>query len=197
MRRLFCPAALAADSILVLGSYLVYTQYLVREIRREAAIHSQIYSLVQRGLVGDALQEGAQDLAIPGPRREADGLQVPAADGEVRGRERGALAQDAPGLRPSLQQVRGGRRRAGIRAPPQGEAQPEEVGDEVGAYLAEPPPHAGVGSVGRENAHAAAHAAALAGNPRGPVLTAASCRSGARERFVRTKGEKLTLSATV
>ncbi|CAN5771139.1 hypothetical protein BH23GEM10_BH23GEM10_06140 [soil metagenome] len=63
MSRRFWPAALAAASILVLGTYLIYTTYLVRQIRGEAAVHAQIYSLVQTGL-----------LAPPGAGGELQGL---------------------------------------------------------------------------------------------------------------------------
>lgn len=51
MLRRNWPAALAAVSVLVFGSYLAYTQHLVREVRRIARVHAGMYSLVQRGLV--------------------------------------------------------------------------------------------------------------------------------------------------
>jgi signal transduction histidine kinase len=50
MKRRNWPALLAVAAILVFGSYLAYTQYLVQEINRQAAVHSRIYSLVQREL---------------------------------------------------------------------------------------------------------------------------------------------------
>lgn len=84
MNRRYWPAALAAVSILVLGSYLVYTQYLVREIRREAAVHSQVYSLVQRGIAGDV--DGGSFQVLIDLQTQLQYLQVPivvlSADGE-------------------------------------------------------------------------------------------------------------------
>lgn len=50
MRR-YWPAALAIFSLLVLGSYLAYTDYLVNHIRDEARIHTEMYAAVQRGLL--------------------------------------------------------------------------------------------------------------------------------------------------
>jgi signal transduction histidine kinase len=48
MKRRFWPIVLAAASLLVLGSYLGYTQYLVRAIEAQASLHTRVYSLVQR-----------------------------------------------------------------------------------------------------------------------------------------------------
>jgi signal transduction histidine kinase len=75
MNRRSWPALLAVISLLVLGSYLVYTQYLVREIRREAAIHSQVYSIIQRGLAGDI--EGGPLQALRATQAQLENLQVP------------------------------------------------------------------------------------------------------------------------
>jgi signal transduction histidine kinase len=75
MNRRSWPALLAVISLLVLGSYLVYTQYLVREIRREAAIHSQVYSIVQRGLAGGI--EGGPLQALRELQAQLENLQVP------------------------------------------------------------------------------------------------------------------------
>ena len=50
MRRRYWPAALALFSLLVFGSYLAYTGYLVRRIRAEARTHTEMYAAVQRGL---------------------------------------------------------------------------------------------------------------------------------------------------
>jgi signal transduction histidine kinase len=86
MRRRFWPAALAVTAVLVLGSYLLYTQQLVRQIQREAATHAQIYSIVQQGMlrVGD---EGAAALALIDLQQQLGSLDVPIiafnADGEV------------------------------------------------------------------------------------------------------------------
>jgi signal transduction histidine kinase len=53
MNRRFWPAALAIAALLVFGSYLAYTQYLVRQINAQVAVHTRIYSLVQRALLQD------------------------------------------------------------------------------------------------------------------------------------------------
>lgn len=50
------PAALAFLAIPVLGSYLLYTEHLVREIRAEAEIHTEMYAIIQRGLLSLAPQ---------------------------------------------------------------------------------------------------------------------------------------------
>jgi hypothetical protein len=44
--RRYWPAALALLSILVFGSYLAYTNYLVSQIRAESQIHSEMYATV-------------------------------------------------------------------------------------------------------------------------------------------------------
>lgn len=77
------PPVLAVISVLLLGSYLVYTQYLVREIRREAAIHSQVYSIVQRGLAGDI--EGGPAQALQELQAQLENLQVPIIVFDARG----------------------------------------------------------------------------------------------------------------
>jgi signal transduction histidine kinase len=76
MKRRFWPVALAVTSVLILGSYLVYTQHLVRQIRNEAATHAQIYSIVQQGMlrVGD---EGAAALALIDLQQQLASLDVP------------------------------------------------------------------------------------------------------------------------
>jgi len=51
MRRRWGPILLALAAVLVFASYIVFTQYLVREIRQQAEVSSRIYSLVQRGLL--------------------------------------------------------------------------------------------------------------------------------------------------
>ncbi|HUF49443.1 MAG TPA: ATP-binding protein [Longimicrobiales bacterium] len=52
MTRRLWPAVLAALSIVILGSYLVYTEYLVRQIRDDAAIYRRIAATIQAGLLG-------------------------------------------------------------------------------------------------------------------------------------------------
>ena len=107
MNRRTWPAVLAVISLLVLGSYLVYTQYLVREIRREAAIHSQIYSIVQRALAGDI--EGGPRQALHDMQAQLDSLEVPIIVFDVAGEP--AYANNLPfehdmGTAEGLDQVR-------------------------------------------------------------------------------------------
>src|SRR5687768_2363134 len=75
MRRRYWPVALALLSLLVFGSYLAYTDYLVDRIRQEALIHTQMYASVQRGLFSTQdddplnalvdLQASLQQLGVP------------------------------------------------------------------------------------------------------------------------------------
>lgn len=51
MARRHWPALLTVLALLVFGSYLLYTEKLVREIRAEAAVQTRMYGLVQRGLL--------------------------------------------------------------------------------------------------------------------------------------------------
>ena len=69
------PLILALLSLLVFGSYLAYTVFLVRRIRAEARIHTEMYAAVQRGLYSpeeDAalgalleLQKSLKKLGVP------------------------------------------------------------------------------------------------------------------------------------
>jgi signal transduction histidine kinase len=85
MKRRLWPVALAVASILVLGSYLAFTQHLVRLIRGEAAVHVQIYSIVQQGMLRVG-EEGAATLALMDLQEQLGSLDVPIialnADGE-------------------------------------------------------------------------------------------------------------------
>lgn len=57
------PAALALlATLLFFGSYLYFTEHLVREVRREARIQSQILGLVQRGLISQDPNADVQSL---------------------------------------------------------------------------------------------------------------------------------------
>ncbi|CAN5836122.1 hypothetical protein BH23GEM9_BH23GEM9_02920 [soil metagenome] len=76
MTRRFWPAALAAVSILVLGSYLAYTQYIVRQIQREANVHRDIIALVQQGMLLLGTDAGADNIIIDLQQRMG-GLNVP------------------------------------------------------------------------------------------------------------------------
>lgn len=50
-KRQHWPAALILLAILIFGSYLLYTEQMVSEIRRETASQTRLYGLVQRGLL--------------------------------------------------------------------------------------------------------------------------------------------------
>lgn len=63
MNRRHWPVTLAIVSIVILGSYLLYTEHLVRLIRREASIHTRMFGLVQRGLLAPPDDEGEAALA--------------------------------------------------------------------------------------------------------------------------------------
>ncbi len=59
------PVALALLAIAVLGSYLLYTEQLVREFRTEAEVHKRMYALVQEGVLSaepDAALQALTDL---------------------------------------------------------------------------------------------------------------------------------------
>ncbi|MGH7467762.1 MAG: sensor histidine kinase [Longimicrobiales bacterium] len=58
MSRRYWPAALAILALFLFGSYLAYTQHLVRQIREQSLGLSEMYAAVQRGLV--SLQDGAE-----------------------------------------------------------------------------------------------------------------------------------------
>lgn len=61
------PVALALLAIAVLGSYLLYTEQLVREFRTEAEVHKEMYALVQEGLLSaepDAALQALTDLQL-------------------------------------------------------------------------------------------------------------------------------------
>ena len=65
MRRRYWPIVLVLLSLLVFGSYLAYTDHLVKRIRQQAAIHTQMYASVQRGLFAtdeDAALDALLDL---------------------------------------------------------------------------------------------------------------------------------------
>ncbi len=99
------PVALALLSLLFVGSFLLYTELLVREVHAEAEAHSRMYAIVQRGLISlepDAelkalasLQTSLTTLGIPIVVRGADGrpqwvanlpFEADLSDPEDRGR---------------------------------------------------------------------------------------------------------------
>lgn len=77
MNRRYWPAVLALLSVAFLGSYLLYTQHLVQQIRLEAAIQRDMFGDVQRGLLSSdesgqsaitallSLQEDIRRLGVP------------------------------------------------------------------------------------------------------------------------------------
>lgn len=75
MLNRYWPTALVLLAVVVLGWYLVYTELLMREMRRDAIVHSRLYSQIIRGLndprVGAAEQtllsliDQVQNLGIP------------------------------------------------------------------------------------------------------------------------------------
>ncbi|MBI4408612.1 MAG: HAMP domain-containing histidine kinase [Gemmatimonadetes bacterium] len=75
MSRRHWPAALALLSSLILGSYLLYTERLMREIRAEAAQHMRMYAQVQRGLL--SLDPGAELRSLLSLQQSLAELGVP------------------------------------------------------------------------------------------------------------------------
>ncbi len=69
------PAGVALLAIAVLGSYLLYTEQLVREFRVEAEVHKRMYALVQQGLLSD--DPGAELRALTDLQSELTHLGVP------------------------------------------------------------------------------------------------------------------------
>ncbi len=84
MRNRYWPTALGLLAAVVLGWYLLYTELLMREMRRDARVHSRIYITILRGLndprEGSAeqtlftLSDDVQDLGIPIVVTDADGI---------------------------------------------------------------------------------------------------------------------------
>ena len=75
MNRRYWPAALAILALLFFGSYLAYTQYLLRRMQAEARIHSQMYADVLRGLT--AIEEVDQTETFFDLQRSMFSLGVP------------------------------------------------------------------------------------------------------------------------
>lgn len=77
------PGVLTVLAIVFIGSFLVYTELIVREIRAEAQVHSRMFALVQQGLLSldpgadlkalVALQATISELGIPVIVRNAEG----------------------------------------------------------------------------------------------------------------------------
>ena len=85
------PTALGILSAVVLGWYLLYTELLMQEMRRDALVHSNIYIQILRGLSDPkegaaeetllALSQEVQDLGIPIVVTDPDG--IPAATSNI------------------------------------------------------------------------------------------------------------------
>lgn len=69
------PVALALLAIAVLGSYLLYTEQLVREFRIESEVHKRMYAIVQQGLL--STEPGAELEALTDLQTELKQLGVP------------------------------------------------------------------------------------------------------------------------
>ena len=67
--------ALALVSLLFIGSFLLYTERIVREVRAESEMHSRMYALVQEGLL--SLEPGADLKALVQSQAVLTDLGVP------------------------------------------------------------------------------------------------------------------------
>ncbi len=77
MIRRHWPAALTLLAVVVFGSYLLYTEMLVREIQAEAKIQTRMYALVQRGLLAPPGDENSELLALTQLQTAFTELNVP------------------------------------------------------------------------------------------------------------------------
>ncbi len=77
------PAALALLSLLFIGSFLLYTELMIREVRAEAAVHSRMYAIVQRGLL--SLEPGAELKALASLQSTLTELGIPVVVGDADG----------------------------------------------------------------------------------------------------------------
>jgi signal transduction histidine kinase len=71
----YWPTALGLLAAVVLGWYLLYTELVVREMRRDVAVHSRIYSRVLRGL--NDPKEGAADQTLLELSKDVQDLGIP------------------------------------------------------------------------------------------------------------------------
>lgn len=69
------PVALALLAIVILGSYLLYTEQLVREFRAESEVHKRMYALVQQGLL--STESGGELEALIDLQYELTQLEIP------------------------------------------------------------------------------------------------------------------------
>lgn len=75
MKRRYWPGVIVAVTLLVFASYLAYTQMLVRRVRTEARVHSEIYGYVQQGLASP--ETGAELAALVRVQESLQLLGVP------------------------------------------------------------------------------------------------------------------------
>lgn len=89
MLRRIWPYTLALVALLVFGSYLYYTQFLVEQIREDAALRTRIFGIVQSGSISG--EPGAETLALDSLRQELVALDVPIVMMDARGEVVAAL----------------------------------------------------------------------------------------------------------
>ncbi|MEX2570615.1 MAG: HAMP domain-containing sensor histidine kinase [Gemmatimonadota bacterium] len=75
MRNRYGPTALALLAAVVLGWYLLYTELLMREMRRDAIVHSSIYFEILRGL--NDPRPGAAEETLLNMIDEVQNLDIP------------------------------------------------------------------------------------------------------------------------
>ncbi|MDQ3555572.1 MAG: HAMP domain-containing histidine kinase [Gemmatimonadota bacterium] len=83
MHRRYLPTALGLLAAATLAWYLVYTQLLLREMRRENAVHSRIIVTIFRGL-GDPREDAAED-ALLQLSEEVQRLRIPIVVTDMEG----------------------------------------------------------------------------------------------------------------
>lgn len=88
MSRRYWPTALALLAAATLGWYLVYTEFLVREMRRDAVVHSRIYIRILSGLNDPA--DDAAERTLLELSREVQRLRIPLVVTDVDGVPSGA-----------------------------------------------------------------------------------------------------------
>lgn len=82
MRGRYWPAALAVLSVLVFGTFLAYTQFLLRKIREQDRVHTEMFAAVQRGLL--TLEEGGAELELFNLQEQLKLLDVPLVQTNVK-----------------------------------------------------------------------------------------------------------------
>lgn len=82
MLNRYWPTALGLLAAVVLGWYLLYTELLMREIRREAIIHSRMYLQVIRGLSDPRPGAAEQTLLSLSQQMGSLGIPIVAADAD-------------------------------------------------------------------------------------------------------------------